>query len=779
MSGGAVKETISERALFAAIAEVESPTQPPAGSPPTQLTLQKAAWRHRTIPPWQTLARGSISALTLETERGILFLLAPAVMVCGVLAYLALPIEPSLWALGVVVAVLAPLVRLARDRPLLRMGFGAMLIFMIGATCACMETWRASTKMIGAEITTRLTGRVVEIDHLANGRIRLTLDILRTERPTLRFAPDRVRVSAASVPAGIIAGSTVSGAARLFPPSGPLRPQSYDFSFESYFDRLGGNGFFFTKPELVGNGEDSASIAASVRDSIDNFRNRIAAHVRDKVDGPEGEIAAALIVGVRAGFPEPVNESLRRTGLAHILSISGLHMALVAASIMGGMRLAFAVFPQFASRWPVKKLAAATALTGVAAYLLVSGAEVAAQRSFIMLAVMLVAVMFDRAALTMRNLAISALVVIAISPHEVVGPSFQMSFAATAALIGGYALWSERREAKTIIVHHGLFRLIATKMAKVVVGVALTALIAGLATTIYGAWHFQRVSPLSLVANLAVTPIISLVMWAAVFAAVAMPFGLDGPLLSVMDWGLAMMLSIADWLSARSPLDAIGLVPVGAVIVLTLTLLVATFATTRIRLAALPLAGLGLYLLADRPLPDMLVSEDGRLVAVRTPDGNLAVNRARPNGFTIDDWQRALVAREVVKPSMSGDGDRKARFACADGLCSILHRSGAMILYVDDATNVAANCETATVIVVSDPSARSVCGQTQALVVTARELARRGTAAARIEKTLQGFDIETDFAVRQPYRPWHDHRRFSRAARGLKPYQEAKTAADR
>ena len=203
-----------------------------------------------------------------------MFLLAPVVMVFGVFAYLALPIEPSLWAFGVVVAVLAPLVRLARDRPLLRIGFGALLIFMIGATCARLETWRASTKMLGAEITTRLTGQVVEIDHLANGRIRLTLDVLRTERPQLRFAPDRVRVSAASVPAGIVAGSTVSGVARLFPPSGPLRPDSYDFSFESYFDRLGGNGFFFTKPELVADAAPSGSIAVGMRDSIDNFRNR-------------------------------------------------------------------------------------------------------------------------------------------------------------------------------------------------------------------------------------------------------------------------------------------------------------------------------------------------------------------------------------------------------------------------------------------------------------------------------------------------------------------------
>ena len=167
-----------------------------------------------------------------------------------------------------------------------------------------------------------------------------------------------------------------------------------------------------------------------------------------QIGGAEGEIAAALVAGVRAGIPEDVNEALRRTGLAHILSISGLHMALVAATIMTVLRLGFAFFPDFASRRPVKKYAAERRAVALAVYLFISGSAVAAERSFIMIGVMLIAMLFDRAALTMRNLAISAIVIIVVSPHEVAGPSFQMSFAATAALIGAYAAWSERRRAQ-------------------------------------------------------------------------------------------------------------------------------------------------------------------------------------------------------------------------------------------------------------------------------------------------------------------------------------------
>jgi ComEC/Rec2-related protein len=771
MAGEPVEVRVSERTLFALpddLAFLPAPAKPQAPVPSKEEA--KAGRLGRPSLSLRTIVRVAATTLALEFDRGVAFLLAPPIMIAGVFAYFALPSEPPLLAIAAAAVVPALLAFLAKERPRLRLAMLAVLIFMLGASCARLETWRASTKMLGSEITTRLTARVVDIDHLANGRVRLTVDVLGTERPKLRYSPDRVRVSASSVPDGMVAGSTIVGVARLFPPSGPLRPNSYDFSFESYFDRLGANGFFFKPPELV-RWASSETFSGTIRPAIDNFRNRVAGHVREAIGGAEGEIAAALIVGVRAGIPEPVNEALRRTGLAHILSISGLHMALVAASIMGALRLGFAFFPDFASRHAVKKFAAGVALFAVAAYLLISGAEVAAQRSFIMLAVMLVAVMFDRAALTMRNLAIAALAVLAVSPHEVVGPSFQMSFAATAALIGGYAVWSERRAGKVAFVHRGLLRTLAGKAGGLVAGIAMTALIAGLATTIYGAWHFQRVSPLSLVANLAVTPIVSIVMWAAVFASVTMPFGLDGLFLAVIGWGLAWMLAIAEWLSARSPLDAIGIVPVSSVVVLTLAILVATLATTWFRIAALPLAGLGLMLLLDRPLPDVMISEDGRLVGVRTVDGNLAVNRPRPNAFTVGDWQRAILAGGIVKPiTGSVDTDRDA-FACKDGICSMTHSSGAVIVHVENSADVSAYCNSASIIVVANPATRNPCAEHQARVITAKELALRGAATSVLRKTPEGIAIVTEFAVQVPYRPWHGHRQFSPAARGREPYR--------
>jgi competence protein ComEC len=515
---------------------------------------------------------------------------------------------------------------------------------------------------------------------------------------------------------------------------------------------------------------------------VEGIRDRTAERIRGVIGGAEGEIAAALVVGVRAGIPEDINEAMRRSGIYHIISISGLHMALVAGIVMGTLRALFAFFPGFASRHPIKKYAAAIALVGIAFYLFISGGEVAAQRSFIMLAIMLIALLFDRAALTMRNLAISAIIVIAIAPHEVIGPSFQMSFAATAALVGAYALWSERRrggiraggeKSKTGIAVRKLWGL--------VVGLAVTSVVAGLATAAFGAYHFQRVSPLSLLANLAVMPVVSLVVMPfGVAGAIAMPLGLDGPFFAVMGKGLGLMITLSKWFSDRTPIDAVGLVSVHSIAFLTLALILATMATTWLRLAALPFAVIGLLTLGAVPTPDAFVSEDGRLLAMAMGDGRIAVSRARPNQFTIENWQHALRAETVLKPEKATDDTTLAGeiddlspgtgFICGKDLCAARHTSGAMLALAATIEVARSMCGKATLIVLTDPTARNICRGGGAKVITTRELARSGSAT--IHFSLESEEgVEVKFARAPPYRPWHAQRAFARAARGLLPYQ--------
>lgn len=764
------------------------PTLPASGDAPSSLSTTTARLRKQISRLSVPAVRQSIAtAATTELDRGIGFLLVPVFLAAGVIYYFSLSAEPDLYRPLAAVALMAVCAAVSRPWQRTHLLFMASLLCALGFLAAKVETWRAATPMLGSEIQTRLTGRLIIAEATANGRVRLTIDLISTASPKLRYAPDRVRLSARRIPPGMTAGSMLTGYAKLLPPTGPVRPQSYDFSFDSYFTGIGASGFFLGDPKLIAptpTGPTGAPFGARVASAIENAREGIADHIRSTIGGSEGEIAAALIVGVRAGIPEAINESMRRTGIYHIISISGLHMALVAGTIMVLLRGAFALFPDFASRRPVKKYAAAIALFSIAAYLVISGIVVAAERSFIMLAVMLVAVLFDRAALTMRNLAISAIAVILVSPHEVVGPSFQMSFAATAALVGAYAGWADYRAGKptTVPAKRSFLGFLSRKLAVGVGGAAMTSLIAGSATLLFAIWHFQRVSPLSLLANLAVMPIVSLiVMPFAVLSALAMPFGFDGPFLYVMGKGLTAMIAISAWISAHSPVDAVGLISIQSVLLATVALVIATMATTWLRLAAVPFALAALLTIPQVRMPDVLISEDAHLVAMSIGGGELAVNRARSNEFTTDNWKRALKAEAIVPPEIfTKDGldiadpvdlPPGSPFYCIGDLCIGRHPSGAIVALAENRDSARPACGFADLIVINDATAYNPCRDPRILVVTKRQLAQDGSAAVFFDTQSATARAAIQYAVEKPYRPWHEQRKYTREARGLPPYE--------
>lgn len=755
----------------------------------TQRGGERTENRARRLKPrqrLQVLAAGAWGALredlAVEWARGTAFLCLPVFFGIGALIYFTLPFEPAWQWIVVGSLACAFAVRAAAGHLAVRLVLSAMLAVLAGVCAGKVETWRTDTSMMGSDLTTRMTGRVVRLEHRADRRVRLTVDVTATERPHLRYPPKRIRATARAVPPGLAPGRGVQGLVRLMAPSGPVRPGGYDFSFESYFDGLSAVGFFLGDPQLVAL-PTAPTLSQRFFAGIEHLRQRIATRVRSVIGGAEGEVAVALITGLRSGIPEPVNEALRRAGLAHILSISGLHMALVAFTAMTCIRTAFAFFPGFSSRHPVRKYAASAALVVSAAYLLLSGADVAARRSFIMLAVMLTALLFDRAAITMRNLAIAALVVLAVSPHEVVGPSFQMSFAATAALIAGYSAWSEWR-ARRLAAREAPQRDTGLAAVRALFryggGLAMTSLLAGIATALYAVWHFQRLAPLGLVGNLAAMPFMSvLVMPFGLLAAILMPFGLDAPALWVMGKGIAAVIAIADWVSAHTPLDTVGLVPASAVICLSTALVVLTISTTRIRLAAVVFLAAGGLLLVNRDLPDVLVSENARMVAIREADGAVSTNVARADDFIMGNWlaalgeidfQRPKAAVGLTGPDLSeiaaGQG-----FVCGEKLCLARHSSGAIVASAADPALVRPLCGVAALIVLNDATARDTCARTATTVVTARDLARRGSVAIRLRQGT-GKEIVATItrAVEMPWRPWHTQRAWSRAARGLPPY---------
>src|SRR6201999_530647 len=226
----------------------------------------------------------------------------------------------------------------------------------------------------------------------------------------------------------------------------------------------------------------------------------------------------------------------------HVLSISGYHMAVVAGVVFFAVRALLALFPALTVGYAIKKWSAVAAFAAAAFYLLLSGAEVATQRSFFMTAVVLIAVMVDRRAITFRTLAVAAMIVLAVAPEALVHPSFQMSFAATLGLVA--------------LVQIGMPRLFAasdssaaTKVAlwggREIVTLLLASLVAGFATTPYAAFHFHRIAPYGVLANLAAMPVVSvLVMPAGLLGLLAMPFRFDGVFWQLMGIGVDWMIAV-------------------------------------------------------------------------------------------------------------------------------------------------------------------------------------------------------------------------------------------
>ena len=765
--GGEEHAEIDERRLFFGGSEL---VRADDAEPPHFGRRGRLRWGRRfgKARDWTDIARSARAAFEAEIDRGTPFLCIPVFIGAGALTYFALPREPALLPLTALVFGLLSLWWWLRAQFAWRLLAMSGLLVALGALSAKVETLTAGTRILGSEVTTRLTGRVELIEQQASGRVRLTLRVLDTQRPVLRHAPDIVRVTASSMPENAGIGEVIEGVVRLIPPSGPVRPYSYDFSFQSYFSGIGAIGFFMGVPEIVEGEWPEPALWMRAKAWIETLRQKMATRITETIGGPEGAIAAALITGIRAGIPEEINEALRITGLYHVISISGLHMALVGGTLMVALRSAFALAPNFAMRRPVKKYAAVIALLAAAFYLLISGADVAAQRSFIMLAVMLLAIVFDRAALTMRNLAISAIIILLLSPHEVAGPSFQMSFAATAALVASYAAWTSyragqepRRRRSTPsfpgrIVRYGFAAAIA---------LATTSIIAGGATALFSAWHFQQVSPLGLFANLAAMPIVSVVvMPMAVAASILMPLGLDALPLIAMGEGIAAVITVAQWLAERSFYDSTGAIPGASVLLLAAGLAILTMSQTSLCwLAAAPIAvGLTVLVLVDAR-PDVLIAEDGRLVAMRRSDGAVAVNQSRPRGFALENWQRAMRASAVIGPQPE-DNPLEHGFVCAAKTCTARHESGNAIVYTADQEAARDACGRAALLVLADATSSDPCPGSGTLTLTTRDLAVYGAAEVRFDA--QGR-AQIRYAISMPYRPWHDHRRFSRAARGL------------
>ena len=465
----------------------------------------------------------------------------------GAAVWFDLARDPPLAWIGLLFLAFAILFIFSASYPIRRFASLLVCAVLAGMLASALETWRHSTTLLDSGVTTHVTGTVLSRDVDERGRWRYTIAIEETSDPHIRRPPEQARVLARGKHQPIKIGQRISGLARLQPPSGPALPTTFDFAFNAYFNGLGAFGFFLGSPTQEPAIEGDAGAGRDWPDMalwLAQLRETIALRIREALPGETGAFASALTVADRRAMSEETVEALRASGLAHVLAISGLHMALVAGTVFMAVRFGLGLFPGVAQGFAVKKLAAILALLVATAYLLISGGSVSTQRAWLMLAIMLCAVMIDRPALTLRNVALAAICIILISPSAVVGPGFQMSFAATAALVAAYGWWRQGRTGRAKEEQGvGLVGLVLVFF----LGLAVTSLVAGLATAPFAIYHFHRIAAYGLLANLAAMPVVTLVvMPAGLVSVILMPFGLEYWPLQVMGGGLQAVINIAE-----------------------------------------------------------------------------------------------------------------------------------------------------------------------------------------------------------------------------------------
>lgn len=582
--------------------------------------FQRAVWHSQTAK--------AVCENWLWVERESLILWVPVAFGTGIAAWFVLP-GTAAW-LGFLLIMLAV--------ALLAWGYGARrhliarvaLVAALAALCGCLTIWAKSVWVAGPVLerpaVVTFAAHVERVDDLAaRGQVRLLL------------APDagaglplRVRVSFRKQADGIAAVQRrdhVRLRARLIPPPRAALPGGYDFARRAWFERIG----------AVGSGLGPIVRADDGGQADEGPRARLSRHIQTRVNGGSGAIAAALATGDRGGMSAEDDEAMRRAGLAHLLSVSGLHVTAVVAGTMWLVLRLLALSPWLALRSPVMVIAAGGGALTALGYTLLTGGEVPTVRSLLAAILVLLALALGREAISLRLIAAGAMVVLMLWPEALVGPSFQLSFAAVTAIVSLHAIPAVRR--RLARRDEGL----AWRIARWLGGLLLTGLVVEMALMPIALFHFHRAGLYGAFANMVAIPLTTFVVMPAEALAIALDgVGLGAPAWWIVQHALDAMLTMAHAVAqAPGAVASLPTMPVAAYAIIVVGGLWSLLWRTQVRIAGFLGIVPGLVWASQVPAPDVLVTADGRHVAVRGEGGGYALLRDRAGDFARDQLAEA------------------------------------------------------------------------------------------------------------------------------------------
>src|SRR5271165_1715976 len=695
-------------------------------------------------PDWRKAFAG---ALAREVEERRFFLWLPVAAMGGVALNLAADREPVLWLPAGLAAVFAALAWVSSARPF-ALGLSlALAALFAGFLAMSLRAQRVAAPVLDRIRIVDLQGYVEEVDLRPVGA-RMVVAVVSADGMPREKVPRRVRVTTRKTP-DIAAGDFVAMKARLLPPSRAVLPGGYDFARDAFFVGVGAVGSTLGPIRRLPAPSD-ASLSQRFTATIDHARNRLALRVNAIIGGDEGAIAAAMVTGKRDFLSTDAKDLIREAGIFHIITISGVQMTLVAGIVFIVTRRLLALSPTLALKYPIKKWAAVVAMAGSLLYDVATGSRVGTERALIMTLVVLGAVIMDRRALTMRNLAFAVLAVVAIEPEAILGVSFQLSFAAVGALVAVMEARLAGVESDPVFYMQQRGRapppgFLADLMMKPLALLIATAC-ATSATASFMAYHFHDLSPYVLIGNpLTLSVIEFFAVPGALVGAVLYPLGLDAPVWLYVGFGIKLILWVARFIADApgSTLHLRAFAPYALPFLALAVISAAIWRTWTFRLSAIPLALVGILGATQGPRYDVIVAPSGDEAAVRDADGLLQVVGKRFNAFAAEQWLTA--DGDGRDPASARDPDAPCdRLGCVAAL-----PEGESLSIVIDRMAFDEDCARAEVIV-SALSAPANCRAK--FVFDDKALARFGAVGLSWSDD-KGFTLASDRSTLQN-RPW-------------------------
>lgn len=673
----------------------------------------------------------------------------PVFMAFGVGFYFTLQSEPPLF-MGVFGVLLFLIGSVAVWRQIgLRLMVITMLCMVLGFSAASFRTELAYTPMLQRDIGPVLvTGTVHSLEDEERGHKVIFQDVVIEDMPDDQ-TPRYIRLKLAERFGAPIPGERIDILAVLLPPSPPVSPGSYDFQRHLYFQGIGATGYAVSDYTVLQPTSQASLLAHSepVREAVKQRIYNVPAS--DKAQS----ILIALLTGERRQIPDQILEDIRKAGIAHLLAISGLHIGLVAGFAFFLIRALLAAISPIATRYPIKKISAVVSFCAILAYAWLVNFPIPAQRAVFMTGVVLFAILIDRIAISLRLAAFAACFILMVAPESLLTPSFQMSFAAVVSLIAFYEVFRDRFSGVMygyIWWHKAFIYLLMT---------LITTVVASITTAPFALYHFQRVALLPGVwANMVAVPLTAFViMPAGVIALVLMPLGLEGWFAEASLYTIDIVLDVAHW-AAEMPnsVAAMARMPLIALIYMTIGGLWCAIWQSWLRVAGLPLIFLGMFYAAQPNLPDILVSAEGKQIAIHNGQGCLAFSDTRTERFVRQVWRDEFGCLETeFWPKNYGTLD-DFNLRCDLWSCIYTAGTGHKIALTRNGMSLYQDCQIADIVIAPRVYALPKICQDITHIIN-RDIRSHGAHAITFDQKRQAYQIITT-EEKRGQRPWNTPR---------------------